>query len=59
MVEIDKRIEIIEGKDSPRFMSFGIVVSRFNDLITSNLLVGALEGFKAVSYTHLTLPTKA
>ena len=46
MVEIDKRIEIIEGKDSPRFMSFGIVVSRFNDLITSNLLVGALEGFK-------------
>ena len=46
MVEIDKRIELIEGEDSPRFMSFGIVVSRFNDLITSNLLVGALEGFK-------------
>ena len=46
MVEIDKRVEIIEGTDSPRFMQFGIVVSRFNDLITSNLLVGALEGFK-------------
>jgi len=46
MVEIDKRAEIIEGTDSPRFMQFGIVVSRFNDLITSNLLVGALEGFK-------------
>ena len=39
-------VEIIEGDHSTKFMSFGIVVSRFNDLITSNLLVGALEGFK-------------
>ena len=39
-------VEIIEGHHSTKFMRFGIVVSRFNDLITSNLLVGALEGFK-------------
>jgi 6,7-dimethyl-8-ribityllumazine synthase len=39
-------VEIIEGDHSTKFMHFGIVVSRFNDLITSNLLVGALEGFK-------------
>ena len=39
-------VEIIEGDYSPKFMRFGIVVSRFNDLITSNLLFGALEGFK-------------
>ena len=39
-------VEIIEGDHSTKFMRFGIVVSRFNDLITSNLLVGALEGFK-------------
>ena len=39
-------VEIIEGDHSTKFMNFGIVVSRFNDLITSNLLVGALEGFK-------------
>ena len=39
-------VEIIEGDHSAKFMRFGIVVSRFNDLITSNLLVGALEGFK-------------
>jgi len=46
MVETDKRVKIIEGIDSTESMRFGIVVSRFNDLITSNLLVGALEGFK-------------
>ena len=39
-------VEIIEGDHSAKFMHFGIVVSRFNGLITSNLLVGALEGFK-------------
>ena len=39
-------VEIIGGDHSTKFMHFGIVVSRFNDLITSNLLVGALEGFK-------------
>ena len=39
-------VEIIEGDHSTKFMRFGIVVSRFNDLITSNLLVGALEAFK-------------
>jgi 6,7-dimethyl-8-ribityllumazine synthase len=39
-------VEIIEGDHSTKFMRFGIVVSGFNDLITSNLLVGALEGFK-------------
>ena len=39
-------VEIIEGDHNTKFMNFGIVVSRFNDLITSNLLVGALEGFK-------------
>ena len=39
-------VDIIEGDHSTKFMHFGIVVSRFNDLITSNLLVGALEGFK-------------
>ena len=39
-------VEIIEGDHSTKFMNFGIVVSRFNDLITSNLLLGALEGFK-------------
>ena len=39
-------VEIIEGDHSTKFMNFGIVVSRFNDLITSNLLDGALKGFK-------------
>ena len=41
-------VEIIEGDHSTKFMRFGIVVSRFNDLITSNLLVGALEGFQRI-----------
>jgi 6,7-dimethyl-8-ribityllumazine synthase len=39
-------VEIIEGDQSAKGLRFGIVVSRFNDLITSNLLVGTLEGFK-------------
>jgi len=39
-------VEIIEGDQSAKGLRFGIVVSRFNDFITSNLLVGALEGFK-------------
>ena len=39
-------VEIIEGDQSSKGLRFGIVVSRFNDFITSNLLVGTLEGFK-------------
>ena len=39
-------VEIIEGDQSAKGLRFGIVVSRFNDLITSNLLLGTLEGFK-------------
>ena len=39
-------VEIIEGDQSAKDLRFGVVVSRFNDFITSNLLVGALEGFK-------------
>ena len=39
-------VEIIEGNQSAKGLRFGIVVSRFNDFITSNLLVGTLEGFK-------------
>ena len=39
-------VEIIEGDQSAKGLRFGVVVSRFNDLITSNLLVGTLEGFK-------------
>ena len=39
-------VEIIEGDQSVKGLRFGIVVSRFNDFITSNLLVGTLEGFK-------------
>ena len=39
-------VEIIEGDQSAKGLRFGIVVSRFNDFITSNLLVGTLEGFK-------------
>ena len=36
-------VEIIEGDQSAKGLRFGIVVSRFNDFITSNLLVGTLE----------------
>ena len=39
-------VEIIEGDQSAKDLRFGLVVSRFNDFITSNLLLGALEGFK-------------
>ena len=39
-------VEIIEGDQSAKGLRFGIVISRFNDFITSNLLVGTLEGFK-------------
>ena len=36
---------IIEGDQNPRGLRFGVVVSRFNDFITSNLLKGALDVF--------------
>ena len=39
-------VEIIEGDQSAKGLRFGIVVSGFNDFITSNLLVGSLEGCK-------------
>ena len=38
--------KFIEGDLDASGLKVGIVVSRFNDLITSNLLLGALEGFK-------------
>ena len=34
---------IIEGDQNARGLRFGLVVSRFNDFITSNLLTGALD----------------
>jgi len=36
----------IEGDQNAKGLRFGIVVSRFNDLVTSNLLSGALSAFK-------------
>ena len=36
---------IIEGDQNARGLRFGVVVSRFNDFITSNLLTGALDIF--------------
>ncbi|MEK9628806.1 MAG: 6,7-dimethyl-8-ribityllumazine synthase [Nitrospinota bacterium] len=39
-------VEIIEGDNNAKGLRFGIVVSRFNDFITSNLLNGALEALK-------------
>ena len=39
-------VNVIEGDQKVRGLRFGVVVSRFNDFITSNLLTGALEGFK-------------
>ncbi len=36
---------IIEGDQNARGLRFGVVVSRFNDFITRNLLTGALEVF--------------
>lgn len=37
--------KIIEGDQNARGLRFGVVVSRFNDFITSNLLTGALDVF--------------
>ncbi len=36
----------IEGDGNAEGLRFGIIVSRFNDLVTSNLLSGALSAFK-------------
>ena len=36
---------IIEGDQNARGLRFGVVVSRFNDFITGNLLTGALDVF--------------
>ena len=36
---------IIEGDRNARGLRFGLVVSRFNDFITSNLLTGSLDVF--------------
>ena len=36
---------IIEGDQNARGLRFGVVVSRFNDFITSNLLPGAMDVF--------------
>ena len=57
-------IKTIEGGYGFGSANYGIAVSRFNGFIVERLLSGALEtlrkhGVEAVSYTHLTLPTKA
>ncbi|MZH45682.1 MAG: 6,7-dimethyl-8-ribityllumazine synthase [Nitrospinae bacterium] len=39
-------VNYIEGDGNAEGLSFGIIVSRFNDLITSNLLNGALSALK-------------
>ena len=39
-------VKYIEGDSNGKGLRFGIVVSRFNDLITSNLLIGAISAFK-------------
>ncbi|MFT4577455.1 MAG: 6,7-dimethyl-8-ribityllumazine synthase [Nitrospinales bacterium] len=36
---------IIEGDQNAKGLRFGVVVSRFNDFITSNLLTGAMDVF--------------
>ena len=36
---------IIEGDQNASELRFGVVVSRFNDFITSNLLIGAMDVF--------------
>ena len=36
---------VIEGDQNARGLRFGVVVSRFNDIITSNLLTGAMDVF--------------
>ena len=38
-------VNVIEGDKKARGLRFGIVVSRFNDFITSNLLTGAMGVF--------------
>ncbi len=38
----------IEGDHNAKGLRFGIVVSRFNDFVTSKLLSGALSAFKEV-----------
>ncbi len=39
-------VKYIEGDHNAEGLRFGIVVSRFNDLVTSKLLSGALSAFK-------------
>jgi 6,7-dimethyl-8-ribityllumazine synthase len=39
-------IKYLEGDQNAKGLRFGIVVSRFNDFVTSNLLDGALSAFK-------------
>ena len=38
-------VNVIEGDKKARGLRFGVVVSRFNDFITSNLLTGAMDVF--------------
>jgi len=38
--------KLLEGKLEARGMRFGIIVSRFNNLVTEKLLEGALDAFK-------------
>ena len=38
-------VNVIEGDQNARGLRFGVVVSRFNDFITSNLLIGAMDVF--------------
>ena len=38
-------VNVIEGDQNVRGLRFGVVVSRFNDFITSNLLTGAMDVF--------------
>ena len=38
-------VNVIEGDQNARGLRFGVVVSRFNDIITSNLLTGAMDVF--------------
>ena len=63
---------VIEGDLTATTSGITLVVARFNEFIVDSLLKGALATLKrhgvqekcltivkAVSYTHLTLPTKA
>ena len=38
-------VNVIEGDQNARGLRFGVVVSRFNDFITNNLLTGAMDVF--------------